>query len=350
MNKNGTNGSAVRVGVLGLGRSGWNIHCATLREMTDRFRVVAVADPMEARREQAEAELGCQTFAEPERLIGEAEIDLLVVASPNRMHAAHATRGLETGRHVLVEKPMAMSVDEADTLIETAERCGRLLAPFQNRRYEPHFQQVMKIIRSGVLGQIVQVRLAWHSFGRRWDWQTLKEFGGGLLNNNGPHLIDHALEVFGPTEPRVWVDLQRVLTSGDAEDHIKLVLHGEGAPTVDVELTSACAYPQDRWHIMGSAGALRGNEDALEWKTVDWSTLPPRPLDRTPTPDRSYNKETLPWVVNRWEKPANTPREYTAFYQDLHESIAHGRPLVVSPESVRRQLAVIAACRELCPI
>jgi predicted dehydrogenase len=70
---------------------------------------------------------------------------------------------------------------------------GRVLAPFQNRRYEPHFNKVKEIVASGKLGQIVQIRMAWHSFGRRWDWQTLREFGGGQLANNGPHLLDQAL-------------------------------------------------------------------------------------------------------------------------------------------------------------
>ena len=84
-----------------------------------------------------------------------------------------------------------------------AREAQRIAAPFHNRRYEPHLLKVRQVIASGVLGPIVQLRLVWHSFGRRWDWQTLKEFGGGALNNNGSHIIDHALQVFGDSDPRV---------------------------------------------------------------------------------------------------------------------------------------------------
>ena len=70
----------------------------------------------------------------------------------------------------------------------------------------------------------MQVRLVNHGFGRRWDWQTLRRFGGGSLNNTGAHLIDAALTLFGPGEPRVLYVSDCVQTLGDAEDHLKVVL------------------------------------------------------------------------------------------------------------------------------
>jgi predicted dehydrogenase len=83
------------------------------------------------------------------------------------------------------------------------------------------------------------IRIAWHGFKRRWDWQTLNEFGGGDLSNTGPHVIDHALQLLGEADPIVMCDLRNVLSSGDAEDHIKITLKAPGAPVVDIELTAA---------------------------------------------------------------------------------------------------------------
>lgn len=341
-----TNGSAIKVGIVGLGRSGWNIHAATFRRLTDLYHVVAVTDTDASRRHEAVQTFGCRSYDSFDSLVEDDNVELLVVASPNLYHVEHACAAMRLGKHVVCEKPMALSEADADVAIRTSQETGRVLAPFQNRRYEPHFLKVHEILESGVLGRIVQIRMCWHGFSRRWDWQTLREFGGGLLNNNGAHLLDQALVLFGDNEPELFADFQQALSSGDTEDHVKVILTGENAPTIDVELTSASAYPIERWHIMGTSGGLHGTMDELHWKWVDWSTMPPRPVDRYPTSDRSYNKETLDWQTQSWTKPDDHPGEYAMYYRDLYQTLRHGKPLWVTPESVRRQIALLEHCRE----
>lgn len=343
-------GERLSVGIAGLGRSGWNIHAMALELLPEQFRVAAVMDLEAARRAEAEARFACRSYDTFEALIADDALDLVVVASPNRLHTEHALSALRAGKHVVAEKPFALTPEDADKMIAVSRETGRVLAPFQNRRYEPHFQKVKEVIGSGILGDIIEIRIAWHSFTRRWDWQTLQEFGGGLLNNNGPHLLDQALELFGPAEPIVAVDLKNALSSGDAEDHVKLVLRAPGAPTIDIELTAVCAYPQDRWLVMGTAGGLRGSTTRLEWKWVDWSTMPERPVQRVPPLDRTYNSEPLSWSEDTWEGEENGAREHLRFYEDLYETVQRGAPLVITPESVRRQMAIIQTCRELCPV
>lgn len=342
------NGSRVKVGIIGLGRSGWNIHAKTLKEMGDHYQVTAVADADPQRLEEASKAFGCRTFADTNELIAADGLDLLVVASPNIYHVDHAVAGMKAGKHVVCEKPMALSAAEADAVIEVSAQTGRVLAPFQNRRYEPHFLKVREVLDSGLLGDILQIRMCWHGFSRRWDWQTLAEFGGGLLNNNGAHLIDQAIVLFGDREPELFVDLKQALSSGDTEDHVKVILRAEGAPTIDVELTSASAYPIDRWHVMGTAGGLIGTMNELNWKWVDWSKMPKRPVDRMPTPDRAYNREDLDWQTESWTLPEDFPGEYTMFYRDLYQTIRHGADLFVTPASVRRQIALLERCRLAC--
>lgn len=342
------NGSRVKVGIIGLGRSGWNIHAKTLKAMGEHYRVAAVADADPKRLDEASKTFGCRTFADTNDLIAADGVDLLIVASPNIYHVDHAVAGMKAGKHVVCEKPMALSTAEADAVIEVSEQTGRVLAPFQNRRYEPHFLKVREIMDSGLLGDILQIRMCWHGFSRRWDWQTLAEFGGGLLNNNGAHLIDQAIVLFGDGEPELFVDLKQALSSGDTEDHVKVILRAEGAPTIDVELTSASAYPIDRWHIMGTAGGLIGTMNELHWKWVDWSKMPARPVDRMPTPDRAYNREDLDWQTDSWTLPKDFPGEYTMFYRDLYQTIRHGADLFITPASVRRQIDLLGRCKQAC--
>ena len=337
----------IRVAVAGLGRSGWNIHIKTLMTMPDRFSVTAVADPDPARRAEATRSLRCAAYETYEELLAWGGFDAVVIATPNHLHAQHTLDAIAGGFHCVVEKPFALDVPDADEMIAAAQARGVVLAPFQNRRYEHHFLKVKELIDAGAFGDVLQIRMCWHQFTRRWDWQTQKRFGGGALQNNGTHLLDQALALFGPAEPEVWVDLKRGLTTGDADEHMKLVLHRPGSPTIDIELTNACAYPQDRWHIMGTAGGLRGTMERLEWRTVDWSKMPPRPLDLGPAADRRYNSEEIIWSSKTWQQPEDATHPYELFYDDVESAVRVGGPLRVTPRSVRRYVEVLDRCRAL---
>src|SRR5947209_930009 len=132
----------VRVGIAGLGRSGWNIHARTMREFPEQFRIVAVADFEASRREEARQATGCRAYDSFEQLIRDDEIELVVVSTFNRLHAEHTVAALETGRHVVCEKPFALTLADADRSIATAERVGRHVIPFQNRRSEEHTSEL----------------------------------------------------------------------------------------------------------------------------------------------------------------------------------------------------------------
>jgi len=336
------------VGVAGLGRSGWNIHVAAMRPMADRFKIVAVADPNAERCSQASAEFGCRTYASPRELFKDKDVELAVVATPNHLHAPHSIEAMKAGKHVVCEKPIAATAAQADEMIATSKKTGRVLAPFQNRRYMPDFLKVREVIESGKLGRIVLIKMYVHSFARRWDWQTLREFSGGSLNNTGAHFVDQALQLFGPAEPEVFCHLERVLTLGDADDHVKLILRAPNSPMIDLEIVACCPYPQDNWLVMGTTGGLRGSFSELHWKYTDFSKMPVRQVDRQPTPDRSYNSEKLEWTEESWTLPKTEGPQLSPFYLDLYETLTAGKPLYITPESVRRQIALLEKCHAMC--
>lgn len=341
----------LRVGISGFGRSGCGIHAHAFGLLPNLFTVKAVFDPLESRR--ADIPTGAVAATSFEALIANPDLELIVVAPPNRLHAAQAEAALAAGKHVICEKPFGFTTADVDKMIATAKRTGRILQPFQQRRYEPDFRKALEICASGLLGRITYVRIAWHGFGRRWDWQTLRSFGGGQLYNNGPHLMDHALEFFGASEPEVWCDLRRSLCSGDAEDEFQVVLRGDNAPTVQLELRATAAFSDERWFICGTAGGLRGGANGLKWKWVDWSKLPERAADPLPTENRSYNSEKLEWREDSWAPhcgadagagaaPAEQP--VLDLYTELWQTIRENRPQRISPQTVRRRVAVLEAC------
>jgi len=340
----------VNVGIAGLGRSGWGIHSRLLSQVTDKFKIVAVLDADAGRRKEAMDKFGCKEYTDYAAMLADPEIELAVVAMPSHLHAPYAIQALEAGKHVVCEKPMATCLKDADAMIKASKKAKRVLSIFQNRRYSADFLKVREVIQSGKLGRIVLIRMAVHGFGRRWDWQTLKEYGGGSLNNTGPHFLDQALQLMGEKNPKVFCTLDRTLTSGDADDHVKVVLTAEGAPMVDLEITACCAYGQETWLVMGTCGGLAGKANALRWKYIDPKTLPPRPVDRQPTPDRSYNREDLTWTEETWDPSKGAGPGDAQFYRDLYATIRERKPLVITPQSVRLQMAVIEKCHRQCPL
>lgn len=340
----------VRVGIAGLGRSGWGIHARFIELLKDKYRIVAVCDRDQSRQKEVVDKFGCHAYKGLEELLKDTEVELAIIATPNPMHADHTIQALEAGKDVVCEKPMALKSSDSDRMIKAAKKARRILAIFQNRRYSPDFLKVREVINSRKLGRIIMIRMVAHGFGRRWDWQTLKKFSGGTLNNTGPHFLDQALQLFGEAEPKIFCHLERTLTLGDAEDHVKVILQSQGAPMIDLEITSACAYPQETWLVMGTHGSLAGKANALRWKYFDPKKLSKRTVDQQPVHDRSYNSEKIPWKEETWDLSANSIPEGTAFYLDLYKTLRKGAPLVITPESVRQQIAVIEECHRLCPL
>ena len=345
----------IKVGIIGFGRSGCNIHANAIVKMQDRFTIVAICDEIEERRTHADVP-NAKSYAKAEDLIADKDVELVVVATYNFTHAKYAIMALDAGKHVLCEKPFGYNTDDVDAMIAAAKRNNRVLQPFQQRRYEEDFQKVREICQSGVLGEIKYIRITWPGFCRRWDWQTSREFGGGQLYNNGPHLVDHGMELFGTAEePEVCAFLRNSLSSGDAEDEFNVTLYGKKSPQVELIISATTAFPVDRWLVCGTAGTLRGNTSKLEWKYVDWSKYPERPLDTIPLEGRKYCSESLEYVTETWEpetvadsgagaKPANKPVK--KLYDTLWDSIREGKPQVITPEAIRRRIAAMQKAYE----
>lgn len=348
----------IRAAILGQGRSGRDIHGAYLSKDPERFRIVAVVDPLPERRARAEAEYGCQTYADPAELLARDDVDLLVNAAPSKFHVPLTLRFLEAGFNVLCDKPLASHAADVDRLIAAAEASGKLFAIFQQSRFSPAFVQMRKVIDSGLLGRVVQVSIAYNGFSRRYDWQTLTSEMGGNLLNTGPHPLDQALQIFGTdAEPRVTCFMRRGATLGDAEDHVLLILSGdESRPLVQVDISSCCKYPGSMYQVYGTQGGLAGDTKRLEWQWFDPATAPPVHLTTAPLnkPDGTpaYCSDALEWQTDEWLAPQGLGLFETmsgAFYSMLYRSLAEGAPLEITPQQVRQQIAVIEECQRQNP-
>lgn len=346
----------IQTAIIGQGRSGYSIHAAAMHLVRSRYRVVAVADPLAGRCEDAAREFGCATFSNHrEMMTAVPHIDLVINATPSHLHVPVTRELLEGGFNVLCEKPFGRRAADIDELIALAKRKRRLLAVFQQSRFSPAFQQLRKVIDSGVLGRIVMIKMAYNGFARRWDWQTFQDMDGGNLLNTGPHPLDQALNLFDPKAmPTVMCSMDRALTLGDAEDHVKMILSGPGRPMIDLEISSCCAYPLFTYQIYADNGGLTGNTSHLEWKYVNRRSIPAREATREPLDGRAYCGEKLTWINRKWDLPKNQAELFAVmskrFYANLADALQCGKPLEVPPSEVRRQIAVIEECHRQNPL
>jgi len=340
----------LRVGIAGQGRSGYDIHAHWLRRVPKQYQIVAVADLLPARRAQAKREFGCRTYKTYQQLAADPDLDLFVNATPSHLHPKAAICALKVGHHVVCEKPLAVKVRDFDAMVAAARAARRVLAPFQNSRFNPFFRKMQEVIASGVLGRVLHVRITFSGFARRWDWQTRQEYWGGNLNNTGPHPVDHAVMLFGPRKPRVFCRMaSQVGSSGDADDFCVLTLHGPGSPVVEVEVSSYRAFPAAHSYVInGQFGSLVHEGDRLRWKFYDPAAAPKQRLMPGWSQDRQYCHEKLPWQEKTWRPRATklTPFETYSrgFYDNVHGVLTGGEKLVVTPAQVRRQIQVLEEC------
>lgn len=347
----------LKVGIIGQGRSGRDIHALALMKRTGHYGIAAVSDPLEARRQKAEQEFGCDAYPDHAALLARKDLDLIVNAAPSHLHVPISLECLENGHNVLCEKPLARSAADVDRLIEATVRTGNVLAIFQQARFSPGFEKIREVVASGKLGRVVQASIHYSRFGRRWDWQTLKENLGGSLRNTGPHPLDQALQLFGADiAPEVACRMDRTNSYGNADDYVKLMLTGPGRPTVDVEISNCCAYPPELYRLQCSLGGIRGSDDRLEWKYYKPEEAPERQLITEPLAKAdgapAYCGEQLKWYEEEWELAAGidaSEEMADRFYLSLYDTLVHGRPLRITPQEVRQQIAVMERCFELNP-
>lgn len=349
----------IKVAILGQGRSGRDIHAKYLSQDSRRFQVVAVVDPLKERRERAEKELNCETYRNYKSLLKRKDLDLVVNATPSKYHVPLSLEFLNAGFNVLCEKPLAQHTKDVDDLIDASEKNGVILAVFQQSRYAPYFQKIRGIINSGVLGEIIQISIAFNNFSRRYDWQTLTSEMGGNLLNTGPHPLDQALQLFGTDiMPNVNCIMRSTLNYGDAEDYVKLILSGENRPTIDLEISSCCAYPCFTYNIYCTQGGLKAYMDSMEWRYFKPQEAPRLKLIRRPLtkPDGtpSYcTADKLKWYRRTWKVPKRKQAFFNTmsqeYYRMLYNTLVKGTPLEITPQQVRQQVAVIEECQRQNP-
>jgi len=244
---------------------------------------------------------------------------------------------------VLLEKPMALHLGEAQAIVRAARARRKVVTVYQPARLGAAHQQLLRLIGSGRIGPVVRVQAGLFSYVRRNDWQALRRYGGGMLSNYGAHAIDEVLALIGYDVRRIFCQLQRVATLGDADDAVKVVLQTRTGVLGDVDISQASAISPWRIIVWGRYGAIRQQGDVFHLRYLRPEKLPPRTLNRSlASAGRKYPTEDLPFIE---EEVKTDPALAVDVYADLAQAIREGTPPYVRPEATLAVMRVIERCR-----
>ncbi len=325
----------IKVGIVGLGRAGIGMHSSEVAEYPDRFAIAAACDHAKERLENLPDRFkGAKLYTDYGEMLKDDNVELISIATRHPEHVPMALQALEAGKYVNIDKPYALNNREMAMLAEADKKYPGKLFLRHNRRFEAPFQKAMKLIATGVLGEINTVKL-YRSVGycRRNDWMTMTEFGGGLFTNWGPHIIDQALQYLDSPVVDLWANIRSVISIGDGDDHIKLLLKAANGRVADIEISGAHTLPGRELEVQGSRGTLIYPVDGrIKMRYVD-SEIEFKPLKPHPeNPPMKYGNfdETLTFIEQFVEIP---PVPMSEIWKHIYDAIVNNVPYPITIEN-----------------
>jgi predicted dehydrogenase len=335
----------IRVALLGYGLAGAVFH-APLIAAVEGLELAAIVTRNEERGSRARREHpGAVLLGSAEEVCERAgELDLVVVASPNRFHVPLARAAVSAGLAVVVDKPLAASADDARTLVREARDRSVLLTVFQNRRWDGDFLTVRCLLETGRLGTVARFESRFERWRPElsggWRESGEPEDAGGLLPDLGSHLVDQALLLFGPAA-HVYAELDARRDGALTDDDTFVALTHESGVRSHLWMSAVAAQQGPRFRILGSTGSftkygLDVQEDALreggDPRDPGWGREPDQDWGELATGDEIRRVETVPGAYQR-------------FYEGIVRALREDAPPPVDPDQVVAALEVLDAAR-----
>ncbi|MGO8686271.1 MAG: Gfo/Idh/MocA family oxidoreductase [Candidatus Dormibacteria bacterium] len=340
----------IGVAVIGYGLAGSVFH-APLVAATPGLEVRAIVTANPERRHAAERDFpAARIVTGADRLWEDcADIGLVVVATPNHLHATQAITALEHGLAVVVDKPMALSTDEAGAMLAAAGRTGGLLAVFQNRRWDSDFLLLREMVGDGRLGGLFRVESRFERFRLEvdpgsWREQTSPEAGGGLLLDLGSHLIDQALLLLGQPSG-VYAEIAQVRPGAIADDDCFLALSFPGGARAHLWMSILAASLGPRWRVWGDRGALEvwGLDPQEAYIRAGGRPADPQYGKPDGSQRAAFTSASEPSAAREVQVPAG---RYVDFYAGMAAAIRGEAAVPVPAQAGWDALAVIEAARQ----
>lgn len=315
-------GRVIRCAVIGYGGA-FNMGKGHLGWMnaTPGLQGVAACDLDPARMEAAKADFPeLRTYTSVEGLLADPEVDLVTLITPHNTHAPLSVQCSEAGKHVITEKPMCITLDEADAMIEAGKKAGKMVSVFHNRRWDGDHLAMEEVIDKGLIGDVFRIEACAGGWGHPgYWWRSVKEVSGGHFYDWGAHFLywmlnlvkDKKLKtVDGYYQKRVWMDVTN-------EDEVQALIRFDDGAVGSIQMSSIAKVGLPRWRILGTKGAME-DDGGGKFKLVT-------EVDGLKAEAEVRYKET----------------DWRAYYGNIADHLLNDAPLEVTAEKARRVIQII---------
>lgn len=285
-------------------------------------------------------------------LLADDTLDGVIIATPNKFHKEHVIKAAKAGKHIICEKPVAMSVADFDEMFQVAKTNNVVLTAHQQRRFDRDFQIIKAAYDQRLLGDVYLIKSMLYGYnGNMHDWHVWIAEGGGMLLDWGVHLIDQILYMIGSPLKSLYADIRNVINL-EVDDYYKIIMRFENKVTAEIELgTYMLSDKQDwfprHWYMCGNKGSMYVDKFEPEGKIVRTTKLLTdinNQAGRYTGPTRSFGEpekgllvtEDLPHVTS-------AARDY---FVNFINAIQGKEDFLVKPEQIRTMLTVMEAVRE----
>lgn len=331
-----------RMAIVGFGGMGsW--HAQNVKAKIPDIDVVGAFDIRGEALDKAR-QLGLETYESWAALLGDPQVDIVTVATPNDSHKALAIEALRAGKHVVCEKPVTLGAADLEQIIAVRDETGRLFSVHQNRRWDKDFRVVQEAYRQGLLGKLLFMESKVQGSRQTMHgWRGYKRNGGGMLLDWGVHLLDQAMQLLDEPVIEVGAHLLSAFTK-EVDDNIRLFLRFAGGASVTLEMSTNCLINAPRWHVQGTGGTLQIDDWSaagrlmqlkqnaqMEWSDdiVYTEAGPTRTM--APRPAFTMTEVPLPKVDTDWSE----------YYRNIADTLNGKSELIVKPEQALRVMRVI---------
>ena len=335
----------MKVAVVGYGgMGGW--HTEKLLK-SDVAELAGIYDIRRERNELAESR-GIHAYGSLRELLQDSEVELVTVAVPNDAHEDVVVKALNAGKNVICEKPVALSLESLNRMIEAAEKNHVHFSTHQNRRWDVDYLAMKQVHDSGELGKVINIESRIHgSRGIPSDWRGEKEHGGGMLYDWGIHLIDQMLMIFGFENVESVYCICDHITNQEVDDGFRLDLNFKNGQRATVEVGTYNFIAMPRFYMRaekGSALITDWREEAQVVKCTHWHESEVLPVEtaagltKTMAPRDGITTDTY-----RVPKPQSDVHDY---YRNFIATIRGEATQCVTYDQMRTDLRVILAAFE----
>lgn len=335
----------IEVGLIGFGLAGRAFHAPVIRAVPGlHLAAIVQRSGMEA----AEKYPDVRIVRNLDELLGIEEIRLVVIATPNDTHYPLARQCLTAGHDVVIDKPFAATLEEAKSLVQIAKDANRLLTVYHNRRYDGDFQAIRKLVADGTLGRMVRFETNYDRYRPQLKpdaWRESSRPGSGILFDIAPHLIDHALVLFGLPEA-VTADVRIEREKAVADDAFDIMLHYPSSLRAILRSSILAAAPRPRFVLLGTQGSFVKQTFDPQEANLRRGYIP-KDAAWSAEPEENWGVLTLPLGDSfREQRVPSMAGDYRDFYANVRDAILGRATLAVTPKWALDVMRLLTLARE----